>query len=64
MAVDERARHCSMIRGFHLADFLTLANAACRMGGVLCAIIYGATHAIGYFSLGATATHSPGLRHV
>ena len=28
-------RHFSMIRGFHLADFFTLANAACGVGGRL-----------------------------
>ncbi|HEU4924153.1 MAG TPA: CDP-diacylglycerol--serine O-phosphatidyltransferase, partial [Burkholderiales bacterium] len=25
-------KHFSMVRGFHLADFLTLANAACGVG--------------------------------
>ena len=34
------ARHFSMIRGFHLADFFTLANAACGMAAVFCAIVY------------------------
>ena len=29
-----------MIRGFHLADFFTLANAACGVGGVLLAMLY------------------------
>ena len=28
-------RHFSMIRGFHLADFVTLGNAACGVGGDL-----------------------------
>src|SRR4026209_2911383 len=28
-----------MIRGFHLADFFTLANAACRVGGVFLAMV-------------------------
>jgi CDP-diacylglycerol---serine O-phosphatidyltransferase len=36
----ERPRHFSMIRGFHLADFLTLANAACGMAGVFLAMVY------------------------
>ena len=33
-------RHFSMIRGFHLADFLTLANAACGTAAVFCAMVY------------------------
>ncbi len=33
-------RHFSMIRGFHLADWLTLANAACGVAGVLFAFRY------------------------
>ena len=33
-------RHLSMVRGFHLADLFTLANAACGMGGVLFAMLF------------------------
>jgi CDP-diacylglycerol--serine O-phosphatidyltransferase len=33
-------RHFSMLRGFHLADVFTLANAACGAGGVLVAMAY------------------------
>ena len=33
-------RHFSMIRGFQLADFLTLGNAACGMASVLLAMRY------------------------
>ena len=36
----EKARHFSMIRGFQLADFFTLGNAACGMGAVLTAMLY------------------------
>ena len=38
----ERAapRHLSMLRGFHLADFFTLGNAACGVGAVLFAMLY------------------------
>src|SRR3954452_23615825 len=38
----ERAapRHFSMLRGFHLADFFTLGNAACGVGAVLFAMLY------------------------
>ncbi len=32
-------RHFSMIRGFHLADFLTLGNAACGTAAVLLAML-------------------------
>jgi CDP-diacylglycerol---serine O-phosphatidyltransferase len=31
-------RHFSMIRGFHVADFLTLGNAACGVAAVFCAM--------------------------
>ncbi|MEP7302928.1 MAG: CDP-alcohol phosphatidyltransferase family protein [Caldimonas sp.] len=33
-------RHFSMLRGFHLADAFTLANAACGVAGVLMAMRY------------------------
>jgi CDP-diacylglycerol--serine O-phosphatidyltransferase len=33
-------RHLSMIRGFHLADFLTLANAACGILAVFAVLAY------------------------
>lgn len=33
-------RHFSMIRGFHLADFLTLANAACGVAAILLTLLY------------------------
>ncbi|MBA3597611.1 MAG: CDP-alcohol phosphatidyltransferase family protein [Methylibium sp.] len=33
-------RHFTMIRGFHLADFFTLANAACGMGSVFFAMMF------------------------
>jgi CDP-diacylglycerol--serine O-phosphatidyltransferase len=36
-------KHFSMIRGFHLADFVTLANAACGVGAVLLAMAYMAS---------------------
>ena len=35
-----RRRHLSMIRGFHLADFLTLANAACGMLAIFAVMAY------------------------
>src|SRR5438105_6621404 len=36
-------RHFSMLRGFHLADFFTLGNAACGVGAVLLAMLYTAS---------------------
>jgi CDP-diacylglycerol---serine O-phosphatidyltransferase len=42
-------RHFSMIRELHLADFLTLANAACGVAAVFCAMQYVGTQAIGWF---------------
>jgi len=40
-AVATRPRkHFSMIRGFHLADFFTLGNAACGVGGVFLAMAF------------------------
>ena len=44
-----RPRHFSMIREFHLADFFTLANAACGVAGVFCAMAYVGSQSPGYF---------------
>lgn len=33
-------KHFSMIHGFHVADFFTLANAACGVGAVLLTMLY------------------------
>ena len=33
-------RHFSMLRGFHLADFFTLGNAACGVGAVFLAMLF------------------------
>ena len=33
-------RHFSMVRGFHLADFFTLGNAACGVGAVFFAMLF------------------------
>ena len=38
-----------MIRGFHLADLFTLANAACGMGGVLLAMAFVASQSPAHF---------------
>src|SRR4249919_432091 len=36
----EKQAHFSMIRGFHLADWFTIANAFCGMGAVLAVMAY------------------------
>ena len=38
-----------MIRGFHLADFFTLANAACGVGAILFTILYAESGVVAYF---------------
>jgi CDP-diacylglycerol---serine O-phosphatidyltransferase len=38
-----------MLRDFHVADFITLANAACGVAGVFCAMVYMATGELRYF---------------
>ncbi|HVO88834.1 MAG TPA: CDP-diacylglycerol--serine O-phosphatidyltransferase [Casimicrobiaceae bacterium] len=50
---NDRPRHFSMIRGFHLADFFTLANAACGMGSVLLAMMYMQAQSLAVFLLAA-----------
>lgn len=47
------ARHFSMLREFHLADFLTLGNAACGMAAIFLAMAYVAENARGLFYLAA-----------
>jgi CDP-diacylglycerol--serine O-phosphatidyltransferase len=42
-------KHFSMIRGFHLADFFTLANAACGALMVFFAAAYVGTHSVSHF---------------
>jgi CDP-diacylglycerol--serine O-phosphatidyltransferase len=42
-------RHFSMIRGFHLADFFTLGNAACGVGAVFLALAYTASADLAQF---------------
>jgi CDP-diacylglycerol--serine O-phosphatidyltransferase len=42
-------RHFSMIRDFHLADFITLANAACGVMGIFLAALYMATQSKAHF---------------
>ncbi len=42
-------KHFSMIRGFHLADFFTLANAACGMASIFTSLGYVASQVRGQF---------------
>ena len=44
-----RPKHFSMIRGFHLADFLTLGNAACGAGAVFLAMLYMGSQSAAHF---------------
>jgi len=53
MATTDARKHFSMIRGFHLADFLTLANAACGAAGVFLAMVYLQTGEVGQLLLSA-----------
>jgi CDP-diacylglycerol--serine O-phosphatidyltransferase len=53
MTTTEPRRHFSMIREFHLADFLTLGNAACGVGAVFAAMLYVASESLGHFYLAA-----------
>jgi len=50
-------KHFSMIRGFHLADFFTLGNAACGVAAVLLAMLYVDSQSLGHFY--AAAAMSP-----
>ena len=42
-------KHFSMIRGMHLADLFTLANAACGVAGVFCAMVYVGSQSLTHF---------------
>jgi CDP-diacylglycerol--serine O-phosphatidyltransferase len=49
----DRSRHFSMIRGFHLADFFTLGNAACGVGAVFLAMLFMSSGSLRQFYLAA-----------
>jgi CDP-diacylglycerol--serine O-phosphatidyltransferase len=44
-----RPRHFSMLRDFHVADFITLGNAACGIGAVFCTMVYMAGEEIAFY---------------
>jgi CDP-diacylglycerol--serine O-phosphatidyltransferase len=46
-------RHFSMLRGFHLADFLTLGNAACGVAGIFLAMRFMVSQQTSDFLLAA-----------
>jgi CDP-diacylglycerol--serine O-phosphatidyltransferase len=46
-------RHFSMIRGFQLADFFTLGNAACGVATVLMAMAYLGSHSLATYLVAA-----------
>ncbi len=45
----EPSRHFSMLRGFHLADFFTLGNAACGVAAIFCAMAHVAGSDLRWF---------------
>jgi CDP-diacylglycerol--serine O-phosphatidyltransferase len=45
----DRRKHFTMIRGFHLADFFTLGNAACGMASVFFAMLFVGSHSTAHF---------------
>ena len=49
----ERPRHFSMLRDLQLADFFTLANAACGMGSVFFAMFFVAEPSLRHFYIAA-----------
>jgi len=49
-------KHFSMIREFHLADFFTLANAACGVAAVFCAMVYTGSASRAHFFAAAALT--------
>jgi len=46
-------KHFSMLRSFHLADFVTLANAACGMLSVFYSMLYIDSRAVAHFFVAA-----------
>jgi CDP-diacylglycerol--serine O-phosphatidyltransferase len=48
-----KPKHFSMIREFHLADFFTLANAACGTAAIFLAMMYSAGETLAYFLFAA-----------
>ena len=53
---DKPRKHFSMIRGMHLADLFTLANAACGVAGVFLAMAYVGSQSLAHFFAAASLT--------
>ncbi len=49
-------KHFSMIREFHLADVLTLGNAACGLAAIFLSMLYLGSHASGHFLIATAMT--------
>ena len=49
-------KHFSMLREFHLADVLTLGNAACGVAAVFFSMLYMGTHSTQYFLMATAMT--------
>jgi CDP-diacylglycerol--serine O-phosphatidyltransferase len=49
----DRPKHFSMIREFHVADLFTLANAACGVAAVFCAMKYLGNQSLAHFYVAA-----------
>ncbi len=48
-SVIKQRKHFSMLRGFHLADFFTLANAACGVATIFLAMLYIVQGSVAHF---------------
>jgi CDP-diacylglycerol--serine O-phosphatidyltransferase len=53
---DNPRKHFSMIRGMHLADLFTLANAGCGVAGVFLAMAYVGSQSLAHFFAAAALT--------
>ena len=53
---DKPRKHFSLIRGMHLADLFTLANAGCGVAGVFLAMAYVGSESIAQFFAAAALT--------
>jgi len=56
LSSDKARKHFSMIRGMHLADLFTLANAACGVAGVFLAMDYVGSQSLARFFAAAALT--------
>jgi CDP-diacylglycerol--serine O-phosphatidyltransferase len=52
-AMKRPRKHFSMLREMHLADLFTLANAACGVAGVFCAMVFVESESLAHFLVAA-----------